>query len=42
MDDGQMTPHGHPTFNSYIKNLRFLVFWTDRQTDREIDPGEAR
>ncbi len=42
-EDGQMTPLGNPNFNSYIKNLCFLVFQTDRQTDgqtdREINPG---
>jgi hypothetical protein len=32
-DDGQKTPRGHPNFNSYVKNLRVLVFITDRQTD---------
>jgi hypothetical protein len=25
----QMTPRGYPNFNSYVKNLRVLVFWTD-------------
>jgi hypothetical protein len=35
MDDGQKTPGGHPNFNSYIKNLRVLVFQTDRQTDKQ-------
>jgi hypothetical protein len=28
-----MTPCGYPSFNSYLKNLRVLVF----QTDREIN-----
>jgi hypothetical protein len=28
MDDGQKTPRGHPNFNSYVKNLRVLVFGT--------------
>ncbi len=38
MDNGQMTPRGHPDFNSYIKNLRVLVFRTDGRTDRDINP----
>jgi hypothetical protein len=38
MDDGQKTPCGHPNFNSYVKNLRVLVFMTDGPTDREINP----
>jgi hypothetical protein len=29
-----MTPPGYPNFNSYMKNLRVLVIWTDR----EINP----
>ncbi len=41
-DNGQITPRKHPNFNSYAKNLRVFVFitdgWTDRQTDREINP----
>jgi hypothetical protein len=49
MEDGQMTPCGYPNFNSYIKNLGFLVFRTDgqrdgrtdRQTDGDIDPGRG-
>ncbi len=32
--DRQMTPCGYPNFNFYVKNLRVLVF----QTDREINP----
>ncbi len=48
-EDGQMTPHGYPSFNSYIKNQRVLVFrmdgwtdgrmdgWTDGRTDRQTD-----
>ncbi len=32
-EDGEMTPHGYPNFNSYGKNLRVLVFRTDGQTD---------
>ncbi len=38
MDDGQKTPHGHPDFNSYVKNLCVLVFITDGWTDRDIHP----
>ncbi len=34
MDDGQMTPRGYPNFNSYLKNLGVLVFWTDKRTNR--------
>ncbi len=35
-DDGQITPRGYATFNSYIKNLRVLVLLQiDRQTDRQ-------
>ncbi len=37
-DDGQMSPHGYTSFNSYVKNLRLFIFITDRQTDREISP----
>jgi hypothetical protein len=37
MDDRQKTPRGHPNFNSYMKNLCILVFWTDRRTDRQED-----
>jgi hypothetical protein len=44
MEDRQKTPLGHPDFNSYVKILLY-VFWysrrtdkqTDRQTDREIN-----
>jgi hypothetical protein len=36
-EDGQMTPPGYPSFNSYVKNLRVLVFQTDGQTDRQTD-----
>jgi hypothetical protein len=38
-DNGQMTPHGYSNFNSYIKDLGFIVFrgWTDGQTDRQMD-----
>jgi hypothetical protein len=32
-----MTPRGYPNFNSYVKNLRVLVFRTDRQMDRQTD-----
>jgi hypothetical protein len=28
-----MTPCVYPNFNSYVKNLRILVFQADRQTD---------
>jgi hypothetical protein len=35
--DRQMTPHGYPNFNSYVKNLHALVVITDRQTDRQTD-----
>ncbi len=40
MDDGQKTPRGHPDFNSYVKILRVFITdrWTDRQTDRKINP----
>jgi hypothetical protein len=37
MDDGQTTPRGHPNFNSYVKNLRVLVFQIDGLTDRQTD-----
>jgi hypothetical protein len=30
----QMTPRGYPNLNSYVKKLRVLVFWMDR----EINP----
>jgi hypothetical protein len=33
-DDGQKTPRGHPNSNSYMKNLRVLVF----RTDGDINP----
>ncbi len=38
-EDGQMTPRGYPNFNfnSYIKNLRVLVFQTDEQTDGQME-----
>ena len=32
-----MTPCGYPKFDSYVKNLRVLVFITDGQTDRQPD-----
>jgi hypothetical protein len=38
MDDGQRTPRGHPDFNSYVKILCVSIFWTDRHSDRDIDP----
>jgi hypothetical protein len=31
MEDGQMTPLGHPNFNSYIKKI--YVFWYSRHTN---------
>ncbi len=34
MDNGQKTPLGHLDINSYVKNLRVLVFITDKQRDR--------
>jgi hypothetical protein len=37
MDDGQKTSRGHPNINSYVTNLRVLVFITDGQTDRQTD-----
>jgi hypothetical protein len=37
MEDGQRTPRGHPNFNSYVKNLRVLVFQADGRTDRRTD-----
>jgi hypothetical protein len=33
--DRQMTPRGNPYFNSYMKNLRVLVFITDGRTRTE-------
>jgi hypothetical protein len=38
-NDGQMTPRGYPTFISNDKNLQFLVFQTDRQTETLIGVG---
>ncbi len=35
-DNEQMTQRGCPNFNSYITNLRVLVFRMDRQTDRRM------
>jgi hypothetical protein len=35
MEDGQMTPRGYPAFNSYVLDLRVLVF----RTDGDINPG---
>ncbi len=32
-----MTPRGYPNFNSYVKNLRVLVFRTDGRMDRGLD-----
>ncbi len=37
MEDRQMNPHGYPNFDSYVKNLRVLVFRTDRRTDGQTD-----
>jgi hypothetical protein len=37
MEDGQMTPLRYPNFNSYVKNLRVLVFLTDGRTDGRMD-----
>jgi hypothetical protein len=37
MDDGQKTPRGHPDFNSYIKNIRVLVFQTDGWMDEQTE-----
>jgi hypothetical protein len=39
MDDGKITPCGYPTFNSYIKNLRFSILGRDRRRDGDINPG---
>jgi hypothetical protein len=36
-DDRQITPRGYPNFNSYVKNLRVLLFQTDRWTDSQMD-----
>ncbi len=36
-DNGQMTPRGYPNFNSYVQNLRFLVFRMDGQRDGKTD-----
>jgi hypothetical protein len=36
-NDRQMTLRGYPNFNSYVKNLRVLVFITDGQMDRQTD-----
>jgi hypothetical protein len=32
-----MIPPGYPNFNTYVKNLSFLVFGTDRRTDKQMD-----
>ncbi len=37
MDNGQKTPCEQPDFNSYIKILCILIFWTDRWMDRQTD-----
>jgi hypothetical protein len=34
---GQMPPPGYPTFNSYVKNLRVLVFQTNGRSDGQMD-----
>ncbi len=38
-DDGQKTTRGHPNFNSYIKNLRVLIFITAGWTETLIHGG---
>ncbi len=38
-DDGQITPRGYTNLNSYVKNLRVLVFIPDRQTEKLIQGG---
>jgi hypothetical protein len=38
-DDGQKTPRGYPNFNSYVKNLPVLVFWTEGRTETLIRVG---
>jgi hypothetical protein len=38
-DNGQMTPRGYPSFNSYVENLRFLY---SGQMDRGTDIGTDR
>jgi hypothetical protein len=37
MEDGQMIPRGYRNSNSYVKNLRVLVFEADRRTDRQTE-----
>jgi hypothetical protein len=39
MDDGKKTPCGHPDFNSYVKNLRVLVFQTNGWMNTLIHGG---
>jgi hypothetical protein len=39
MEDGQKTPRGYPNVNSYMENLRVLVFRTDGRMDGAINPG---
>jgi hypothetical protein len=39
MNNGQKIPRGHPYFNSYIKNLRVLLFRTDGRMDGDINLG---
>ena len=42
MDEGQKTPRGDLDFNSYMKNLRVLVFRTDGRTDGQTDRQTER
>jgi hypothetical protein len=42
MDNKQKTPHGHPNSNSYVKNLRVLVFQMDRWIDGRTVAGSHR
>jgi hypothetical protein len=39
MEDGQITPQEYANFNSYVKNLRVLVFITGRQMEKLIRGG---
>ncbi len=36
--NGQMTPHGYPNFNSYVKHL---LFWYSGDIEGDINPGGA-
>jgi hypothetical protein len=38
-DDGKITPREYANFKSYIKNLRVLVFMTDRWMEKLIRGG---